>query len=142
MYLKLIRNLIWLYFWMLIFEGVLRKWVFPQYSNVLLIIRDPLVLVIYFFALARGVFPFNKYVLVTGLMAFFTFVFSLLGENVNLVVMLFGLKANFLHLPLVFLIPSVFDQRDVVRMGRWILFLSIPMTFLMVLQFGAGPDDF
>ena len=142
MYLKLIRNLIWLYFWMLIFEGVLRKWVLPQYSNVLLIIRDPLVLVIYFFALARGVFPFNKYVLVTGMLTFFTFVFSLLGENVNLVVMLFGLKANFLHLPLVFLIPSVFDQRDVVRMGRWILFLSIPMAFLMVLQFNADPNDF
>ncbi len=141
MYLRLIRNLIWLYFWLLIFEGVLRKWVFPQYSNILLVIRDPLVITIYFFALARGVFPYNKYVLATCLMAFFTFVFSLFNQDVNLVVMLFGLKANFLHLPLVFLIPSVFDQRDVIKMGRWILLLSIPMTFLMVLQFRADPDD-
>lgn len=142
MYLRLIRNLIWLYFWLLIFEGVLRKWIFPQYSNIFLIIRDPLVIVIYFFALARGVFPYNKYVLVTCVLAFFTFVFSLFGEDVNLVVMLYGLKSNFLHLPLVFLIPSVFDQRDVIKMGRWMLILSIPMAFLMVLQFDADPDDF
>ena len=38
-----IRRLIWLYFWLLLLEGALRKWVLPQLSNPLLIIRDPVV---------------------------------------------------------------------------------------------------
>ncbi len=46
-----IRRLIWLYFWLLLFEGALRKWVAPQLANPLLIIRDPVVLLIYALAL-------------------------------------------------------------------------------------------
>ena len=38
---KSIRQLIWLYFWLLIFEGVLRKWVVPSLSSVLRRARDP-----------------------------------------------------------------------------------------------------
>jgi hypothetical protein len=39
-----LRQLIWLYFWLLIFEGALRKWVFPGLSNILLLVRDPIAL--------------------------------------------------------------------------------------------------
>ena len=35
-----IRRLIWLYFWLLLIEGALRKWVAPSLSNPLLIIRE------------------------------------------------------------------------------------------------------
>src|SRR5258708_2827447 len=43
---KSIRRLIWLYFWLLIFEGALRKWVVPSLSSVLLLARDPVVIAI------------------------------------------------------------------------------------------------
>ena len=36
-----IRQLIWLYLWLLLIEGALRKWVMPRFSNPLLLIRDP-----------------------------------------------------------------------------------------------------
>ena len=45
------RRLIWVYFWLLIFEGTFRKWILPQYSDILLVVRDPVVLAIYFTAL-------------------------------------------------------------------------------------------
>src|SRR5438309_4530609 len=48
-----IRALIWLYLVLLIFEGALRKWIVPQLSNPLLIIRDPVVIAIYMLALDR-----------------------------------------------------------------------------------------
>jgi hypothetical protein len=32
--------LIWLYFWLLIWEGSLRKWIFPSLSAPLLVVRD------------------------------------------------------------------------------------------------------
>ncbi len=66
---KTIRNirwLIWLYFWLLIFEGALRKWVVPQLSNPLLIVRDPVLLLAYFLALRAGIFPANRWVYILG----------------------------------------------------------------------------
>jgi len=42
-----IRWLIWIYFFLLIFEGALRKWIAPSLANVLLVVRDPVLLAIY-----------------------------------------------------------------------------------------------
>ena len=68
--LRQIRRLIWLYFWLLLFEGALRKWVLPQLSNPLLIIRDPVVLLIYLLAIRARVFPRNAWMLSLGVIAF------------------------------------------------------------------------
>ena len=43
----MLRRMIWLYFVLLIAEGALRKWFVPSLSVPLLVIRDPLVLLIY-----------------------------------------------------------------------------------------------
>ena len=58
-HLQTLRSLIWLYFWLLIFEGALRKWVAPALSAPLLVIRDPLVLLIYVQALRYRKFPMD-----------------------------------------------------------------------------------
>ena len=39
-----IKTLIWIYFWLLIFEGALRKWFLPSLSSPLLLVRDPVAL--------------------------------------------------------------------------------------------------
>jgi len=43
-----IRRLLWIYFWLLIFEGALRKWIFPSFSDPLLLARDPIALLTLF----------------------------------------------------------------------------------------------
>ena len=55
-----IKKLIWAYFLLLLFEGALRKWFLPGLSQGLLIIRDPIVIWIYYLAYAQGVFPINN----------------------------------------------------------------------------------
>src|SRR6202022_5134648 len=67
--LRSIRLLIWLYFWLLLWEGALRKWVFPSWSTPLLLVRDPVLLLAYTLALAKGIFPFNRFGLVAILLA-------------------------------------------------------------------------
>jgi len=67
------KQLIWLYFWLLIIEGALRKWIVPSLSNPLLIIRDPVVILIYAVAASEGKFPRSAFIaLILGL-AFFSF---------------------------------------------------------------------
>ena len=128
--------LIWLYFWLLILEGALRKWIFPSLSAPLLIVRDPVVILIYAIALAQGVFPFNRFVLTTFALAGLSFAasFSLLD---HLGILLYGLRTDFLHLPLIFLMPRVLGQEEVNRFGRWFLLLALPMTFLVLWQFAS-----
>ena len=36
-----VKGAIWFYFWLLLGEGILRKWVLPGFSDVLLLVRDP-----------------------------------------------------------------------------------------------------
>ena len=73
-----IRQLIWLYFWLLLVEGALRKWAMPRYSNPLLLVRDPVMLGIYFYALRAHVFPRNFWVTslwIIGCMSFVATIF-------------------------------------------------------------------
>jgi len=135
-----VRSVIWLYFWLLLFEGALRKWVLPGWSDILFVIRDPVAILAYGLALRAGVFPFRPAVVAAGVMLVVSVLFTLTTAT-PLLVMIFGLRTNYLHLPLVFLIPAVMDRNDVIRMGRWFMITSIPILLLMVRQFDASPDD-
>ncbi len=143
-----IKRLIWLYFFLLIFEGTFRKWVLPQFSDVLLVVRDPVVLAIYFFAIKARVFPRNNYVLALGIIGVLSWLVSLrclepyLPLKPLILVTGFGFRSNFLHLPLIFIIGSVFDQEDVIKLGKWVLIGLIPMCVLLAVQFNAAPDCF
>src|SRR5438477_2726438 len=64
-----IRRLIWLYLWLLIFEGAFRKWIVPGLSSPLLLVRDPVVLAIYFLALRARLFPQNVFVVTLEILA-------------------------------------------------------------------------
>ena len=139
--MKALKVLIWVYFALLLIEGALRKWLLPQFSDPLLIIRDPIVLLIYAQAWRLGVLRCDGWLGAAAVMSFCALAAGLLAETVNPVVMIFGFRTDFLHLPLIFLLPRVFDQTDVQRIGRVFLALAVPMTFLMVLQFRAGPHD-
>jgi hypothetical protein len=138
--LQTLRRLIWLYFWLLIFEGALRKWIFPQLSGVLLIVRDPVVVLIYLVALKKGVFPWTTFVMCTLGLALLCFAASFAGEG-TVAVTIYGLRADFLHLPLIVVIPRAMRPEDVRRIG-YALLLTLPaMTMLAILQFKGGPDS-
>ncbi|MBC8117291.1 MAG: hypothetical protein H7062_23085 [Candidatus Saccharimonas sp.] len=136
-----IRGLIGLYFFLLIFEGALRKWVMPGMSSPLLVIRDPVVLLIYLLAIPGGMFPRNNFMTTMFGLAAMAMFFGFLADQFDPAVYLFGLRTNFLHLPLIFVMARVMTYAHVVRLGWWILLLSIPMTYLVVLQFQAGAGD-
>src|SRR5438045_1179036 len=146
--LRNIRRLIYLYFFLLIIEGALRKWIVPQFSNPLLLVRDPVVLAIYFLAWRARVFPRNTFIsslAIIGVLTWIVAIFVLdpyVPMSRILLVTAYGFRSNFLHLPLIFIFASVFDADDVRRIGCWILLGMIPMNLLMALQFHSAPEYF
>jgi hypothetical protein len=135
-----LRRLVWLYFWLLLFEGALRKWIVPGLSSALLIVRDPVALAIYVGAFQQRVFPRSAFVFCTALLALLCAAASMAGIG-TLPVTLYGLRADFLHLPLIVVLPCILRPEDVRRMGYALLALLPAMAVLAVLQFKGGPDS-
>lgn len=137
--MKTLKKLIWLYFWLILVEGALRKWVVPGLDTALLLVRDPLVLLCYLLALRAGIFPRNAQLGVGLFLVFITGAAGLMAGAPS-AVLGFGMRVSFLHLPLIYLVPRVFDRSDVLKMGRYLLYTAPFMAMLFVYQF-ASPQE-
>lgn len=132
---KLLKQGVWLYFLLVIFEGALRKWFLPFLATPLLIIRDPIALWVLIIAYKEGTLKLNFYciaMIIIGLVGVFLALF--LGHG-NLGVALFGARILVLHFPLMFAIGNIFDRDDVIKLGKATVWISVPMTVLIAMQF-------
>jgi hypothetical protein len=137
----MLKRFIWLYVLLWVFEGALRKWIFPAYSSQLLLIRDPVALLILLYAIGQGVWRPNLWIMVLWLLGSVSF-FITLALGVNIPVALIGLRTIALHFPLIFIMGEVLRRSDVERLGNIVLDLALPMGLLMVLQFASPPSSF
>lgn len=126
---------IWLYFFLLIFEGALRKWVLPGLSDLLLIIRDPLAIVMLFFAWKANILKVNGYIIAMSAITILSVIATFFTGHQNIVVTVYGARIFLIQFPFIFVIGSVFSKEDVIKVGKLLLWISIPMTILIVLQF-------
>lgn len=126
---------------LLIFEGSLRKWVLPEYSNALFFIRDPFVLLVYIIAIGNGMWPRMRGIFL------FAIVFSVVigvvavaqlmlpGSYATPLLAGYGWRNYFLYIPLAFIIGEQFRREDVARLLRVTLWLSLPIAALVAVQF-------
>ena len=136
----LARKLLWVYFFLLLFEGALRKWFMAGLSTPLLVIRDPFLLGIIALAYNGNFFPDNKYVRrLFGFALAFCFA-SLFGSYFNVFTILYGIRTNCLHFLLIFIIPKLFSHRDVIAIGKWCFICAIPISYVVAIQFKAAPE--
>lgn len=139
---RALASLIWIYFWLLILEGPLRKWILPGVSNQLLLMRDPVVLAMYCVVFSAGWFRTNAIVVGFGIIGFIASLAAMLVGTEDIRVTAYGLDVNFLHIPVIFFIAESFDRERVLAVGKIIMLLSIPMAVLMIVQFRSDPYAF
>jgi hypothetical protein len=94
---NIIKNLFWIYFILLLIEGGLRKWILPEFSNYLLLIRDPIALIILFVAYKNNLIPKNKYLSIVILVSILGFYTALFFGHGNLQVAIYGSRILLLH---------------------------------------------
>jgi len=133
------RRLVYAYFFLLIFEGALRKWIVPSLAGPLLVIRDPVLLAIYVMALRRGSFPWNGWMLTVAALCV-ACVMASVTVGCRLTITLFGVRTDFWQVPLIFLMPSILSREEVKRIGRWMLMILPGMAVLALAQFRVGPE--
>ena len=133
-----IRKLIWAYFLLLLFEGAFRKWFLPSLSQGLLIVRDPIVIWIYYLAYAQGIFPLeNKYLQRLFKWTMVSIVLSFLVNQAHPYAIAYGARTNLLHIPLIFIMGRILKWKDVINFGKAFLWLAFPMTWVVAEQFQA-----
>jgi hypothetical protein len=128
---------------LLIFEGVLRKWLFPSISQALFFVRDPFVLVACWLAFRHGFVPkgsgFFTVGVAIGFCAFLLVAAQLLSAAGSvdgaLLLAAYGWRNYFLYLPLAFVIGAAFQRPDLERIVKITLLLAVPISVLVFLQF-------
>ena len=136
----LIRNLIWLYIILWLVEGGLRRWFLPGLAGPLLLVRDPLVIAIYGLALSNGLFPANGFITWGVFLASLSFVNALLLGHGNLFVALYGVRCDFIHVPLIFIMGKVLRAKDIIALSKVAVWVAVPYTALLVAQFYQPQD--
>jgi hypothetical protein len=138
---KRLRQLLWLYFWLLIFEGALRKWLLPGLSTPLLLVREPVALLglIWGWPLLQQR-PWPAWLEPLLWIATLAFVLAISIGHRDLFTAIIGCRILVLQLPLIFLFASVFNRDDVIRFAWVLLWLSIPMALLIATQ-GTLPEN-
>ena len=140
--LRQLKKVIWIYLLLLIFEAALRKWFLPFLSAPLLVIRDPIAMWLIYKVWSRGMMPSSKLLngmVLIGLTGILTAV--IFGHG-NLIVAIFGARVLLIQFPMIFVIARVLEKEDVIAMGRFIAWISIPMTALIILQFYSPQSAF
>jgi hypothetical protein len=133
--IETIKKGIWMYFFLILFEGALRKWFLPSLAGPLLIIRDPLALWILFSAAKNDVLNLKISTITFGLIGVFSIYTAFFLGHGNMYVALYGARIFLLHFPLTFVIAKVFSVEDVKKMAKVTAIISIPMVMLIMLQF-------
>ncbi|WP_257710809.1 hypothetical protein [Gramella sp. MT6] len=126
---------VWLYFWLLIFEGALRKWILPGLAEPLLVVRDPLAIWLIYKCFTNNIWRPNNYVVVMWGLTILSLAITMIMGHGNLVVAIYGFRIMAIHFPLIFVIGKIFNKNDVIELGRIMLWTTIAMTILVGIQF-------
>jgi hypothetical protein len=138
-----IQLLLWTYFWLIIFEGALRKWVLPGLSTPLLLVREPVALAAFLLGLPyltrRPWAGWVGWMWVIGLAGL---ILALLVGHGDIPTAFFGARILWFHMPLIFLFAAVFTRDDVFAFVRAIAFVAIPMAVLIAMQYSLPQSHF
>jgi len=132
---KSMKNAIWLFFFLLIFEGGLRRWVLPGLATPLLLVREPIAIYLMYKAYRASIFPKAIWVSALILIGFISIFTAMYWGHGNFFVALFGARVLIVQIPVLFIIGKVLNKNDVVELGKAALWISIPMAILITVQF-------
>ncbi len=144
---KQLVRVVWLIYLLAIFEGVLRKYVAPQFGQYIFFIRDPFLLYAYFLASRFKLWPRGSLFLKLSVLWGFAGLLLLAAQSAvgsfsetRLLLGGYGWRNYFLYVPLAFLVGAQFNASDLARFAKVTLWLSVPIALLVALQFAAPPN--
>jgi hypothetical protein len=127
-------------------EGILRKWVLPQATEIIYFLKDLVLTIGYikYYLSSDPKYPLrSNFFNITLLTLFAWCVIQVFTPGLGSPLLgLFGLKAYFLYIPLMWLLPSLFESvEDLHEFLRNFLLLVIPVAILAIVQYFSPRDS-
>ncbi len=144
---QLIKGVLFL----IIIDGALRKWVLPQASNLIYLMKDFVLVCAYikYFLLSHKQKPLikNNYVdfihIFLALASVWLLFQSFNSDLGSPIIGIFGLTRYLLYVPLMWMLPHLFNsEEDLYRFLRNYLLCLIPVCVLGIFQFYSPPSSF
>jgi hypothetical protein len=140
---------VFVFTFLLIYDGALRKWLFPGAEKLIFLSKDFLLFFLLIYVLSKRRRFRNSEIMPESKAFFILYAWWVLLEvanfNIpNFFVGIWGLKAHLLYASLILLIPLAFRNLDdlfrrLVQIYPWIV---LPVCTLTFVQLGAEPDSF
>jgi len=148
--MKLWKQLVGLFFLLLLLDGALRKWVMPGFSRPLFILKDIVLWGGYLsYALERDPLGLPKplrstwFPVLLGSYVFMVLLQAFNPRQPSLLISALGIKAHLAFVPLAVLLPALIAQTSERRMTRFLwgytVFLHLPILVLCIYQFYQPP---
>ncbi len=141
---KTLLRLFFATYWLVVFTGAIRKWLFPG-QQILYLLQDLPIAMAYLYALGTGLFTRSFLALGVLLLSVVLVVHGLLQMiviDLPLKVLVIGLHNYIFYLPMLLVFPLVMDSEGRKKFIRWNLILNLPMTLLVVAQSRSSATAF
>lgn len=112
----------------------MRKWFLPQFSNLFLIVREPIVLYVLYLNFKYNICC-DKIIKVLFVFSFISFFLTLLFGHHNIIVAIYGVRVTLIHLPCIFIFSKVITRDDIHLIGKTILYVSVIMFIIIIMQY-------
>ncbi|MFQ3678865.1 MAG: hypothetical protein SNJ74_13100, partial [Fimbriimonadaceae bacterium] len=113
----------------------------PALSQIMVVSRDPIVILIYFLAFRNKLFPATKWFALWMFLGVICLFVALALVQVPLQIALYGFRSLFLHIPILLLFPVVFKEEHITAFVRMLIVFACFNALLMVAQYVQGPDS-
>lgn len=136
-----ILSCFWIFFFLLMTEGIFRRWLLPSLSDVFLVARDPFVLYAVIIGVKRNYIKnFFSYSFI--ILGFTTFFVTMMAGHGNVIVAIYGVRISMLYFPFMYVLGKVLTRDDVLKMGSIFVKLIVPMAMLNIVQFFSPQSSF
>lgn len=137
---KLIKALTYCYFYCQLFDGIFRKWILPSLSSQIMIIKN--IIAILIFAYGLNIFMkstiWEKSFFFIGILVFLT---SLAFGHGNIIVAIWGCIPYWFGISISFIIGYIMTQKDIRKIFKIIVILSIFNSIIIICQFLLPPSN-
>lgn len=133
---RTIARLFFASFWLVVFTGAIRKWMFPS-AAIIYILQDVPIALAYAYALWKG--TFSRGLMLLGIVLFSVILtlqglLQVIASGLNPFIFAVGLHNYLFYLPMLIIFPVCLTQKYRRDFIRWYLLSAIPMCILAIAQ--------
>ncbi len=135
---EFIKKLLFYFFIYMILEGILRKWIFPNFNVQIYFIKDFFLLIIYALAIKYNFLFKSKFSIYATIFVTLISLYGLIGYSFNslesIIYYSLGVRSYWLYFPLFLVVIHIITLEDVIKFLRFNFFCIIPYFVLIYFQ--------